>query len=359
MLQKINRWLLGLFSNSDVNKLLLVAAFASGVLWLFIGELAPLLGAVLMAYVLDGAVSEAMERLKVRRAAAVAIVIIGAVVITVLTAYTLPGFLLQLRELEDRLPETVASLQVLIKDINQYLPAEAAIDDTAIAEQAKQIATASAGYLADNLFAYAGNVVTLFVYMVLFPLLVFFMLRDKLVIADYIRRFMPESPIFAELWQQVDEQFGSYIRGKVIESVLVGASMWIVFLLLRVDYALALSIMVGLSVFVPFVGAVVVTFPIVLFAFLQFGWSTDFAWVVFAYSVIQLVDAQVIVPLLFSEVIKIHPVALFSALIFFGNLWGIWGVFFAIPLAALIKCTIRVIARHHSPPPPAPSGGDA
>ena len=348
MFEKINRWLLNVFSNSDINKLLAVIALFCGVLWLFISELAPLLGAVLIAYVLEGAVTSLGNRFNLSRATSVTIVIILSVLATLVCAYALPRFLLQLRELGDQIPRTGESLELMISRINDFLPKEAALDQSAIAAQGTEMAATALTYLFNNLFGFAGNVFALFVYLILLPLLVFFLLRDKDHIAHYLNQFMPRSSIFADLWKKVDEQFGSYIRGKIIEAMLVGSSAWIALALLQMEYALALSILIGLSVFIPFVGAVAVTFPVVLFAYLQFGWSSNFAWIVIVYAVIQTIDGQVLVPLLFSQVVNIHPVALFSALIFFGNLWGIWGVFFAIPLASLIKCIIQVIMARYA-----------
>jgi putative permease len=100
-------------------------------------------------------------------------------------------------------------------------------------------------------------------------------------------------------------------------------------------------VLVGLSVVVPYVGATVVTFPVVLVAWFQWGWGSDFIWVTVAYLVIQALDGNVLVPLLFGEVVNIHPIAIIVAILVFGGLWGFWGVFFAIPLATLVNAVLR------------------
>jgi putative permease len=58
------------------------------------------------------------------------------------------------------------------------------------------------------------------------------------------------------------------------------------------------------------------------------------------YTVIQTLDGNVLVPLLFSEAVNLHPVAIICAVLLFGGLWGFWGVFFAIPLATLFKAVL-------------------
>jgi putative permease len=73
-----------------------------------------------------------------------------------------------------------------------------------------------------------------------------------------------------------------------------------------------------------------------------------------AYGIIQALDGNIIVPLLFSEAVNLHPVTIIIAVIFFGGLWGFWGVFFAIPLATLVKAVINAwtsttLIEHDSP----------
>jgi putative permease len=76
-------------------------------------------------------------------------------------------------------------------------------------------------------------------------------------------------------------------------------------------------------------------------AWFQWGWSADFAWIIVAYGIIQALDGNLLVPLLFSEVVNLHPVAIIIAVLFFGGIWGFWGVFFAIPLATLVQAVMN------------------
>jgi putative permease len=94
-------------------------------------------------------------------------------------------------------------------------------------------------------------------------------------------------------------------------------------------------------VIIPYVGAAVVTVPVGLVAYFQWGWGAQFGWVLFAYGVIQALDGYLLVPLLFSEVVDLHPVAIIIAILVFGGLWGFWGVFFAIPLATLVQAVLN------------------
>ena len=103
--------------------------------------------------------------------------------------------------------------------------------------------------------------------------------------------------------------------------------------------------MVGLSVVIPYIGAAIVTLPVAMIAFFQWGWTNEFFYLMLAYGIIQALDGNVLVPLLFSEAVNLHPIAIIVAVLVFGGLWGFWGVFFAIPLATLIKAVMNAWPR--------------
>ena len=178
--------------------------------------------------------------------------------------------------------------------------------------------------------------------MILLPIMVFFFLKDKDKIIAWASDFLPdERRLLHKVWEELDVKIASYIRGKVIEILIIWAASYVAFAIMGLDYAMLLSLAVGLSVIIPYVGATVVTIPVALIAFFQWGFSTEFAWLLAIYGVIQFLDGNLLVPLLFSEVVNLHPVAIIVAVVFFGSIWGVWGVFFAIPLATLIQAIIK------------------
>ena len=98
-------------------------------------------------------------------------------------------------------------------------------------------------------------------------------------------------------------------------------------------------------------GAVVVTVPVTLIALFQWGWGDQFIYLMTVYAIIQALDGNVLVPLLFSEAVNLHPVAIICAVLLFGGLWGFWGVFFAIPLATLVKAVLDAWPRQSAVQP--------
>jgi putative permease len=184
------------------------------------------------------------------------------------------------------------------------------------------------------------------VYMVLIPILVFFFMKDRQLILDWFSGFLPnERPLLKRIWNEMDTQVANYTRGKALEILIVGGASYIAFTWMDLRYAALLGLLVGLSVIVPYIGAAIVTLPVVMVGFFQWGLGSEFYYLFGVYALIQIIDGNVLVPLLFSEAVNLHPVAIILAVLFFGGIWGLWGVFFAIPLATLIKAIINAWPR--------------
>lgn len=196
-----------------------------------------------------------------------------------------------------------------------------------------------------NLLSYSFSsiptVVTALLYLILIPILVFFFLKDRQKILDWMGGFLPtERPLLRRISGEMNTQVANYARGKVLEMLIVGSVSYFCFAWMGLNYAALLGLLVGLSVIVPYIGAAMVTLPVVMVAMLQWGFTSEFYYLFAVYAIIQALDGNVLVPLLFSEAVNLHPVAIILAVLFFGGIWGMWGVFFAIPLATLIKAII-------------------
>ena len=100
----------------------------------------------------------------------------------------------------------------------------------------------------------------------------------------------------------IRDRIGNYVRGKFWEIVIVWFACVVTFSVLGLQYTMLLAVLVGLSVLIPFVGAAVVTIPVVFVAWFQWGFTGDFFVLVSAYLIIQALDGNLLVPMLFSEV---------------------------------------------------------
>lgn len=195
--------------------------------------------------------------------------------------------------------------------------------------------------LASSLTGVAG-VFYLLVYLVLLPMMMFFLLKDKTALLTGLQQQFPaSSALLKPVWQKLDHQLLGYIQGKLLELVLLALSCYLLFSLFALPYALLLALLVGLSVFIPYLGIAVVTVPVVLVTISQWGLSSSSSWILFSYLLLQLLDAYILVPWLFGRVVDINPFYIMLAVLVFGGLFGFWGVVLAIPLASLLKVLLQ------------------
>ena len=111
------------------------------------------------------------------------------------------------------------------------------------------------------------------------------------------------------------------------------------------QYSILLATLTGFSVLIPYIGAALVTIPIGLVAFVQFGWNTDFAWIMVSYGIIQLLDGNVLVPWLFSEVNNLHPVAYHCSGVIFWRHLGVLGCLFCNTISNHGECNHQCLAK--------------
>jgi len=339
-------WLNKRLQDSELMMLLAFLLVVFVLLGVFGATLAPALVAIALAYVLDGVVA-LLVTCKFPRIIAIVIVGIGALLAVLFAMLAvLPVLSEQVAKLVGQIPQYVQLLKDTVHDLQARYPTglNAEYLQQAIATGADKVQEWS-GLLLSKSLASIPNMIALGVYAVLVPVLVFFLLKDKQKIIQWSQQFLPKNrSLLKRVWGELDVQIGNYIRGRFWESSMVGLVMWIVYVMMGHEYALLLGVLTGISVWIPFVGAAVVTIPVALLSFFQWGWTDMAAYSVLAYAIIQLIDANIVIPWLFSEVVNLHPIAIIVAVLVFGSMWGIVGVFFAIPLAALVQSVLVIIA---------------
>jgi putative permease len=355
-MQTITAWFKRYFSDPQIVFLTLFLVFLFGVVLTMGDMLAPVIASVVIAYLLEGIVS-LLEHYSIPRMVSVSIVFILFLVFVFLVVLGLmPLLSRQVTDFVQQLPAMISTGQSALMQLPEKYPDIVPQEqvDQLIGQIRQEIGSFGQRVLSWSLASVVG-VITLVVYLILMPLLVFFFLKDKRLIIDWFVKYLPKHRSFAgAVWKDVDRQIGNYVRGKFWEIVLIWSVSFTTFSLLGLNYALLLSVMVGLSVIIPYIGAAVVTIPVLFVAWFQWGWTSDFMWLTIAYFVIQALDGNVLVPLLFSEVVDLHPVAIIVAILVFGGFWGFWGIFFAIPLATLVQAVLSAWPKVESTQPLVP-----
>lgn len=339
----LSEWYHRTFSDPQMVLLVLVAIVSVIAVTLFGHMLAPAIAAVVIAFLLDGPI-DWLTRRGARRWIAFITVYLGFLLLSVIAMLTVvPLLFKQITQFINDSPAMVSSLQQLIVSLQQRFPDMISPDQAEgwLTGLGNEIANLGPKLLEYSLTGVTGAVAFV-VYAVLVPVMVFFFLKDKDVILSWIGGFLPsDKPVLEKVWREILERAGDYARGKVYEIVIVGIAAFITYRILGLPYATLLAVATGLSVIIPYFGAAAVTFPVALVAYFHWGWGSEMATAIIAYLVLQALDGNLLVPLLFSEAVKLHPNAIIIGILVFGGIWGFWGVFFAIPLATVANAIIR------------------
>ncbi|HXR01488.1 MAG TPA: AI-2E family transporter [Pseudomonas sp.] len=348
MFKVLRDWMQRYFSDEEAVVLAVLLFLAFTIVLTLGGMLAPVLAGLVLAFLMQGMVVQ-LERLRMPEGAAVGVVFalfMGALGIFLLVL--VPLLWHQLITLFNELPGMLAKWQSLLLLLPERYP-HLVSDEQVL--QAIEAARGEIGKFGQWALTFSLSslplLVAMMIYLVLVPILVFFFLKDRRMISRWVRGYLPrERTLITRVAEEMNRQIANYIRGKVIEIFICGAVTYIAFVTMGLNYSALLAMLVGISVVVPYVGAVVVTVPVAFIALFQWGWSDQFIYLMAVYGIIQTLDGNVLVPLLFSQTVSLHPVAIICAVLLFGGLWGFWGIFFAIPLATLFKAVLDAWPRN-------------
>ena len=334
--------------NSQAVSLAMILVVGFALIYSLSNILMPVFASVIIAYLLEGLASK-IEQLGVRRLIAVYLVFTCFMTcLGFLLFYLMPLVSQQAIELIQHIPEILNRTQKGIMRLPEMYPkliSENKIQQIMLAIQ-QELLTYGQNVLSMSAASVVG-IASALIYLFLVPMMVFFCLKDKTILISWFLQFMPKDRnLTVRVWNEVDMQMGNYVRGKFSEIFILWFVSYITFATMDLNYAMLLAVLMGLQVIIPYIGATLVTFPVLSVAYFQWGFNGDeFMYIVIAYSIIQALDGVVLVPVLFSEAVNLHAIAIIIAILFFGGLWGFWGVFFAIPLATVVKAVLTAWPR--------------
>lgn len=376
MLKLFKNWYADHFSQPGTVEFALVLIAGFVLVYFFMWLVGPLVVALCLAFVLDWAVEALMQRLHLSRhcaAVLVMLIFIGLCVLALLLlvpqiirqgaqfyntllslsqdaaaagaagsdAGEADEFSMSARDLDSYL---AAALYNLIEELPDPLPSMLTKDDilSAAASMRTQLVSYTANLLRTQLMPSVVNVFTYMMYFIIVPIFTFLMLYNKrLMQKRAITYILPNNQVLIkEFWPAISGQIAGYIRGKLLHIIVIAVVNTLAFRFFSLNYAVLLGVGVGLSVVIPYVGAVLIGLPVLLISVIQFGFTMDLCWLLLVYLVIQLLDSNVLTPMLFSHTMNLDAFSILAAILIFGGLWGFWGVFFAIPLATFIKTLI-------------------
>ncbi len=316
----------------------------AGILLYFIGStITPIFVSILIAYLLNG-VMNFFEGKNFSKKTAFYFSFTIFLIFYLIVLVSLPFVTGQIASLINELPAIVAFVQNLFDNLIIRYP------NFFTTEQVEEIFASSTSFIpsiAEQVLIQLNTgfsaIMNALIFLILTPILVFFFLKDKSEMLSYVTYFLPNKRILlSQIWSDLNIQLFGYVRGKALEMIIVGSVTTLAFLILGVNYSVILGILVGMSVLIPLFGAILVTIPVVAIGLFQWGLDTPFFIFLFVYLLIQILDGNVLFPLLMGNEVNLHPVLIILAILVFGGIWGFWGLLLAVPIATLIRAVFKV-----------------
>lgn len=305
--------------------------------------LGPFFLAFALAYLLNPLV-EGLERHKISRNKSIAIIF--ALILAVLATaifLVLPTLYNELSKLAIILPSTLQWIVERIEDFREQFKATGLPNRVALVldEHLGQGEVIIADRL--NLFlANLPNALASLTLYILSPVITIYFLADWKGLRDSFFRLVPQRRRmeWRRLWQDINHVIRQFVRGDLVIAVIVGILIGVGVKLVGMEYALLIGLICGVSDLIPYFGPVIGAVPAVLLGLTKSpGMAFKVALVIL---IVQQLEGNVISPKLMGDSVGLHPLWVVFALLAGGELAGFWGMFLAVPLAAVI----RVVFKH-------------
>lgn len=324
-----------------------------GLLWLLGPALTPFIAGTAVAYLLNPS-ADRLERLGLPRAASVALVMLGAVLVFVAVALLIAPLVMS------QISALIAAAPGLsergLAFISERLPGALEPDSTLrrSIDDLFEALRSNAGQLARGLAGSLMGVVNAVIFLVIMPVVTFYLLLDWNPMLARFDRLLPRdhAPVIRDLARQIDRALAGFVRGQLTVCVALGSFYAVLLGVVGLEYGVAVGAIAGLVSFIPYVGTLVGGVLAIGLALVQF-WDSPLwiAVVVAIFASGQFLESNILTPKLVGRSVGLHPVWLLLALSAFGALFGFAGMLVAVPVAAMMGVLIRFgVSRYEGSP---------
>ncbi len=321
----------------------IAAAVFFAALWGLGNVILPFLVGGAIAYFMDP-IADRLERTGLSRVAATAVIsVIALLIFVVLALIIIPLLIRQLGGLVNAAPTILNQLQgFLTTHFPSILDDQSVVRET-LAGVGRTI-QAKGGALATSLLSSALSVINAVVFIVVVPVVAFYLLLDWDNMVARIDALLPldHRETIRQLSRDIDTVLAGFVRGQVSVCLILGTFYSAALMLVGLDFGLIVGAIAGLVTFIPYVGALIGGALAIGLAFFQFwGEWVQIGIVIGIFALGQFLEGNIITPKLVGKSIGLHPVWLLFALSAFGTLFGFVGMLVAVPVAAAIGVLTR------------------
>lgn len=309
------------------------------------------MGAVILPFLMGGAIAyfldpiaDRLERVGLSRVAATTLISLFAVLIFVLLALlVVPMLSRQLIALINDIPNIFGRLQgFLSQRFPQVLEPDSVVQQTL--NSIGQTIQSKGGALASSVLSSALSVINAVVFIVVVPVVAFYMLLDWDRMVERIDNWLPRDhqPTIRRLARDIDTVLAGFVRGQVSVCLILGTFYSIALMLAGLNFGLVVGAIAGVITFIPYVGALIGGTLAIGLALYQFwGDWVQIGVVAGIFAMGQFLEGNIITPRLVGKSVGLHPLWLIFALSAFGSLFGFTGMLVAVPVMAAIGVLVR------------------
>ncbi|MBZ4022221.1 AI-2E family transporter [Rhodobacter sp. TJ_12] len=315
------------------------------------------LGDVILPFLVGGAIAyfldplaDRLERAGASRAVATAtIAFIATTAFVVIGLAIVPTLVRQLSDLVETAPAIAQRLQAFLTSTFPSLMEPGSAVNEALAGVGEAI-KARGAELAQTLLSSAMGVVNALVFIIVVPVVAFYMLLDWDHMVAKIDALLPRdhAPTIRHLAREIDRVLSGFVRGQLSVCLILATFYGVALMAAGLNFGLLAGAVAGMLTFIPYVGALVGGVLAIGLALYQF-WGEWFAIGIVAgiFAVGQFLEGNIITPRLVGSSVGLHPLWLIFALSAFGTLFGFVGMLVAVPVAAMIGVLVRFALDHY------------
>ncbi|GHC14613.1 AI-2E family transporter [Gemmobacter nanjingensis] len=321
----------------------LAALLFVAVLWFLGAVILPFLVGGAIAYFMDP-LADRLERAGLSRAAATGVISIAALLLTVLLFLAvLPVLFNQLTALVNEAPVMFRRLQAFMLERFPDLQDQTSTMRQTL-ENIGKLIQSKGGELAQSLIGSAMGVINAVVFIVVVPVVAFYMLLDWDRMVARVDEILPRdhAPTVRHLAREIDRVLAAFVRGQISVCLLLGTFYAVALMLAGLNYGIVVGAIAGAVTFIPYVGAIIggaLAMGLALFQF--WGDWLQIGIVAGIFALGQFLEGNVITPKLVGNSVGLHPVWLLFALSAFGSVFGFVGMLVAVPVAAALGVLAR------------------
>lgn len=329
----------------------IILLLTSFFLYLVSDILTPFVASLIIAFLLNP-LTVKLEKIGIRRELTVGLIVAIFFTLVILLMFTLAPMLFeQIQQFIHALPKYEQYISThFIKKLENF---SSSMNPQFVEEIRNQLSSFSSQFFHYILaiikkLLHSGAAFLNIVGLILFtPILVFYLLKDWPSVEKNLRKLLPRSnkDLILEQFRQIDRVLSAYIRGQILVCIILSVFYVIALSLMKLDYALLIGIIAGFLTIIPYLGIIIGGILCAVAAGLQFDQLHYIYLALAIFTAGHIVEAFIISPKIIGDKVGLHPVWIIFSLMAAGLLLGFWGIFFAIPLAAIIGVLARSLIK--------------